>query len=160
MKMNGIPVLVWALAIAIAPCAAAQQSERGWYLGAEAGQADFAGEHDTAFKLLGGYRVNRHLAAEGAYAWLFDKNGAEASAFEVTALGFVPLAERFSAFGRLGLANAYIEAPVLDSEKVQLTYGFGLQYDLTPALGIRGQWQRYDTDEELDLLSIGLVWRF
>lgn len=149
-----------AAAIAVSPCALAQQTERGWYIGGELGQASFAGEDDTAFKLLGGYQINRHFAVEGAYAWLFDKNGAEATAFELVAVGSFPLANRISALGKLGFANAYIEAPILDTERIELTYGIGLQYDLTPKIGLRGQWQRYDTEEEIDLFSVGLAWRF
>jgi OOP family OmpA-OmpF porin len=144
----------------VSVCASAQEPARGWYVGAEIGQADFGGESDTAFKFLGGYRITRHFAAEGAYAWLFDKNGAEATAFELVAVGSLPLANQFSVFGKLGFANAYIESSTLDEEKVELTYGVGVQYDLNHNLGLRAQWQRYDTSEEIDFLSLGLVWRF
>lgn len=144
----------------ISLCASAQESERGWYVGVDVGQSDFAGENDTAFKLLGGYRINRHFAAEGAYAWLFDKNGAEATAFELVGVGSLPFANRLSVFAKLGFANAYIESSTLDEENVELTYGVGAQYDATRNLGIRAQWQRYDTSEEIDVFSLGLVWRF
>jgi hypothetical protein len=93
-------------------------------------------------------------------AWLFDKNGAEATAFELVAVGSFPLANRIAVLGKLGFANAYIEAPILDTERIELTYGIGLQYDMTPKIGLRGQWQRYDTEEEIDLFSVGLAWRF
>ena len=46
-----------------------------------------------------------------------------------------------------------------------LTYGAGLQYDLSPNLGLRGEWQRYDklagiSDLKSDVLSVGAIWRF
>ena len=42
-----------------------------------------------------------------------------------------------------------------------LLFGAGVQYDLTNKLGIRGQWTRYDVaDEDADLFSIGLIYRF
>jgi opacity protein-like surface antigen len=66
----------------------------------------------------------------------------------------------FSVFAKLGFANAYIESSTIDEEKVDLTYGLGLQYDATRNIGIRAQWQRYDTSEEIDLFSLGVVWRF
>jgi len=31
---------------------------------------------------------------------------------------------------------------------------------VTRQIGVRGQWQRYDAEEEVDLFSIGVVWRF
>jgi OOP family OmpA-OmpF porin len=149
-----------ALLVGAASAALAQQPERGWYVGADIGQSDFGGENDTAFKLVGGYQVTRHFAAEGAYAWLFDKAGAEATAFELVGVGSLPLANQLSVFGKLGFANAYIEAGALDEEKVELTYGVGLRYDLTRNIGLRGQWQRYDTSEEIDVFTLGAVWRF
>ena len=48
----------------------------------------------------------------------------------------------------------------IDEEKVNLTYGLGLQYDATRNIGIRAQWQRYDTTEEIHLFSLGVIWRF
>ena len=117
--------------IALPASALSEEPARGWYIGADLGQASFADEDDTAFKLLGGYRINRHLAAEGAYAWLFDKNGAEVTAFELVALGSCPLASQLSVLGKLGLANVYAEGPTIDAEKVELTYGIGIQYDMT-----------------------------
>jgi opacity protein-like surface antigen len=152
----------WILALLIAAPASAlaQAPVKGWYIGADVGQADFAGENDTAFKLLGGYRVNRHLAVEGAYASLFDKAGAEATGFELVALGSFSLANQLSLFGKLGFANAYIEAGAIDEEKVELTYGIGLQYDITRNIGVRGQWQRYDTSEEIEVFTLGAVWTF
>ena len=160
MKTNRIIGALSVVAMVVSAHAVAQEPERGWYVGIDVGQSDFAGENDTAFKLLGGYRLNRHFAAEGAYGWLFDKNGAEATAFELVAVGSLPLGQQFSIFGKLGFANAYIESATIDEENVELTYGAGLQYDATRKLGLRAQWQRYDTREEIDFFSIGVVWRF
>jgi OOP family OmpA-OmpF porin len=41
-----------------------------------------------------------------------------------------------------------------------LTFGAGVQYDVSRNLGLRAQWQRYDVDSDADLLSIGLVYQF
>jgi opacity protein-like surface antigen len=41
-----------------------------------------------------------------------------------------------------------------------VTYGAGVQYDFTRRIAVRGQWQRYDTEEKIDLLSIGAIVRF
>jgi len=42
----------------------------------------------------------------------------------------------------------------------ELTYGAGLQYDFTRRIALRDQWQRYDTEEKIDLLSIGVIVQF
>jgi len=161
MMTKRVAVLLAAAGLITATAAAAQQNaDRGFYAGAELGSTRFAGDDDTAFKLLGGYQFNRNVAAEGAWSQLFDKNGAEITAFELVAIGAFPVAEKLAVTGKLGLANAYIESPAIDQEKVELTYGVGVQYDFTRRIAVRGQWQRYDTEEKIDLLSIGAIVRF
>jgi len=132
----------------------------GAYVGLDVGNADFGTEDDTAFKILGGYQFHRNIAAEIAYSQLLDKGPVEVTALEVVAVGLFPLANQISILGKLGLANVDVETPVGSDDKTELTYGIGVQYDFTGNLGARLQWQRYDTDEEIDLLSIGVVWRF
>jgi OmpA-OmpF porin, OOP family len=73
-----------------------------------------------------------------------------------------PLANKFSIFGKLGFAKWETDAGIFGSEDgTDLTFGVGVQYDLTPKIALRGQWQRYDvSDENADLFSIGLIYRF
>jgi hypothetical protein len=35
-----------------------------------------------------------------------------------------------------------------------------LQYDFSPKVGARLQWQRYDTSSEIDVVSVGVHYRF
>jgi OOP family OmpA-OmpF porin len=76
-----------------------------------------------------------------------------------------------SIFGRLGLYRAEVEASILgfsaDADNTGLTWGLGVQYDVTKNLGIRAEWQQYndvedDVGAEADVrvLNLGLVWRF
>jgi len=139
---------------------AQQTTVPGFYIGAEVGQADFGSEEDTAFKIIGGYQFHRNIAAEAGYGLLFDKGGAEVTALEVVAVGIFPVMDRLSVIGKLGFANVDVETSVGSDDKTELTYGLGAQYDFTRNLGARAQWQRYDTDQEVDLLSIGIIYRF
>ena len=47
-----------------------------------------------------------------------------------------------------------------------LTFGAGVQFNVTPPLGLRAEWQRYrklggDSDMgDVDVISIGALWRF
>ncbi|MCD6043721.1 MAG: OmpA-like transrane domain, partial [Burkholderiales bacterium] len=59
-----------------------------------------------------------------------------------------------------GFANVDVETPGGSDDKTELTWGLGAQYDVSARLGVRAGWQRYETDEEVDLLSIGVVYRF
>jgi OmpA-OmpF porin, OOP family len=148
-----------AAAIIVSTPALSQQLA-GFYAGAEVGNADFGSDDDTAIKVLGGYQVTRNVAAEVAYSMLYDKGGAEVNALELVAVGMFPLANQFSAFGKLGFARVEVETRFGSDDEVELTYGIGVQYDASPRLGIRGGWQRYDTEDEVDLLSIGFIYRF
>jgi OmpA-OmpF porin, OOP family len=150
-------------AMAVSASAWAQQAMStvpNFYIGAEVGQADFGSEDDTAFKLIGGYQFHRNIAAEAGYGMLFDKEGAEVTALELVALGMFPVMDKLSVIGKLGFANVEVDTSAGSDDRTELTYGVGVQYDFTRNLGARAQWQRYDTDNEVDLLSVGIVYRF
>ena len=140
----------------------AQQSAAGTglYVGADVGNADFGSDDDTAFKLYAGYRFHPNVAVEGGWAQLFDKGGSEVTSLELVAVGILPLAHQFSLLGKLGFASVDVDTPLGGDTKTELTYGIGAQYDVTPMIGVRAGWQRYDTDQEIDLLSVGVVVRF
>ena len=148
---------------------AQKQATPGFYVGGEVGSFEADDESDTAFKILGGYQINRNFAVEGAYGFLFDKEvqgvNVEVTAFELVGVASFPIADKFSVFGKLGFAMWEVEASAFglsgSEDGTDLTFGVGLQYDLTPKLAIRGQWQRYDIDDDdADLFSVGLIYRF
>jgi OmpA-OmpF porin, OOP family len=157
MKQWFVAVL-GAAAMTASAGALAQMSVPSWYVGAEVGNADFGSDDDTAIKLLAGYQFHRNIAAEVAYGMLYDKGGAEANALELVAVGMFPVANQLSILGKFGLAH--IDADPGD-RNTEITWGIGAQYDFNRNLGLRAQWQRYETDpDEVDLLSVGVVWRF
>ena len=161
MKNKGwLAAILGAAAIVLSSGALAQQGTQGWYVGADIGNAEVADEDDTALRFLGGYQFNRNLAAEVAYSRLLDKNGVEATALELTAVGSFPIANQFSVFGKIGFANVEVDTPAGSDDKTELTFGVGVQYDLSRNFGLRAQWQRYDTEEEVDVMSIGFIWKF
>ena len=148
-------------------------------------------DRDTGYKVFAGYRINRNFALEGGFFDLgkFGFTAATVPAgtlngtirlrgVNLDAVGILPIAERFSAFGRVG-AN-YVEArdsfsgtglvAVTNSSpsKRETNYklGLGLQYDFTDVLGMRLEAERYRINDavgnrgDVDLLSVGLVYRF
>ena len=146
---------------------------------------------DTSYKLFGGYRYNKNVAVEAGYFDLgqFGFTATTAPAGTLTgkiklkglnldAVGTLPLTEKFSALGRLGLNYAQTRdsfigtgaATVLNPNpsKNQINYklGAGLQYDFTPSLGMRVEAERYRINDavgnrgDIDMYSLGLVYRF
>src|ERR1044071_1086059 len=156
-------------AMAMSVGALAQQPrDPGWYAGASLGRADLGPDTDTALKIFGGYQINRSFSVEFGYTDLGDVTvggtTVEASAWELTGLGKFPLGNQFYVYGLAGLAKVKAETTVFGAKvsdaSTKLTFGFGLQYDFSPKVGARLQWQRYDTSSEIDVTSIGVVYKF
>ncbi|MBP1772228.1 MAG: OmpA family protein, partial [Holophagaceae bacterium] len=145
----------------------------------------------TGYKLFGGYSFNRYFAFEGGY---FDlgKFGYDATTLpagtlngeiKVKGLNFdavlsLPLTEKFSLFGRVGVDRARtsgsfagtgsvtFQNPSPKEQATNIKYGGGLQYDFTRTFGMRAEWERYRINDavsnkgDIDLTSIGLLVRF
>lgn len=142
---------------------------------------------DSGLKVFAGYRIMKYLAVEGAYANLGEVSARvittapvagtanielENTAITLSALGILPLNDKFSLFGRLGLNVWNVDvsasgtgsggATYSDSDDgTGVVYGLGAAYNLTPNLNLRVEWERYDFDgSDLDFASVGLGWSF
>ena len=151
--------MLGAAAMAVSAGAYAQQpASTGFYIGAEVGNTDVGGaDDDIGFKILGGYQFHRNIAAELGYGLMYDKSGVEVKALEAVAVGMFPIANQFSIIGKLGLANVDVNP---GDDKTELTWGVGVQYDFSRNLGVRALWQRYETDDAIDFLAVGVTWKF
>jgi OOP family OmpA-OmpF porin len=143
------------------------------------------------FKLLGGKKFNKNFAVEASYFNLGEfgftahtsppgtLNGKiKLQGFGVDGLGILPLTERFSAFGRLGLQYAKAKDTFTGTGAVTVTdpnpskgtvgykAGLGVQYDFTPSLGLRGEWENYRVNDavgnkgNINTFMVGLVYMF
>jgi len=145
-----------------------QPVDTGFYAGASLGSADLGPDSDTALKIFGGYQINRSFAVEFGYSDFGDvtvgNTSANASAWELTGLGKFPLGNQFYIYGLAGLTKIKTETTVsglrISDDSTELTFGFGLQYDFNPKVGARLQWQRYDASNEVDVVSVGFLYKF
>ena len=162
MNKNWFVSMLSAAALALSASALAQSSAmQGFYVGAELGNTDIgASEDDFGIKILGGYRFHPNIAAEVGYGMLYDKASVDVKTIEAVAVGMFPVANQLSIIGKLGLANVDVEVPGGSDDKTELTWGLGVQYDVTPKLGVRALWQRYETEEAVDFFGVGVTWRF
>jgi len=145
-------------------------------------------DKDTAYRVFGGYKFHPNIAVEGGYAPLGETSAsvgglgsvtAEANAWDIVGVGSWPLGNNFSILGKLGFYNAEVKLGGLVSGKkttTDLTYGIGGQYDFNRNLGLRLEWNRYSKvkapdatsgavavsggDADIDVLSVGALWRF
>lgn len=196
MKFAQAAAAALALVFAGPAFSQAAMSETGWYVGGSIGQmtADDAcagltgagvscDDEDTTWKIFGGYKINRNFAAELGYSDLGEVSArgpggtatAEATAWELVGVGMLPLADRFSAYGKLGVYRGEVDGRVntvllnasADESNTDLTFGLGLKYDVSQAVAIRGEWQRYGDiggnstgEADLDVISIGVMFQF
>jgi OOP family OmpA-OmpF porin len=157
-------------------------------------------DSDTGFGLAGGYQVNRWFAAELAYVDLgditYDAAGTVTDgvntldsdfALEQSAagpvfslLGIAPIGERFSVFGRVGIALMSVDADLdvtidgvsaadsASTDRSNLVYGVGGEFLFNNRFGVRLSWDRYADvgseditgDIDIDLISLGLRYNF
>ena len=162
MTKKWVVSMLGAAAMAVSTGALAQSTVPHFYIGAEVGQADNSVD-DTGFKFLGGYQFHKNIAAEVAYGMLIDKDNLEVTTIEAVAVGIFPLTPNISLLGKLGFAQVDVEVGGPgggSSDDIELTYGFGVQWDFTRNLGFRAGWQRYDADSEVDYINVGVIWKF
>ena len=147
------------------------------------GSSGSCDDKDTAYRIFGGYKFHPNIAVEGGYSPLGETSAsfpagkitAEANAWDIVGVGSWPLGNNFSILGKLGFYNAELKLSGLASGKkttTDLTYGIGGQYDFNRNLGLRLEWNRYSKvkapdlagvsggDTDLDVLSVGALWRF
>lgn len=186
IKRKGLTAVILGAGLAVSTSGVlAQQDRPGWYVGGSLGQSDISDincptgfscdDKDTAWKIFGGYEINRNFAAEIGYSDLgeFNRSSAltnrsvEATAWELTGVGMFPLNNQFSLYGKLGLYYSETEVSgVGDDTNTDLTFGAGAQYNFSPTLGLRAEWQRYNDvsspigGSDIDVWSLGLRVKF
>ncbi len=134
-------------------------------VGASAASTD---EKDTAYKVFGGYQLNRNFGLELGYFNLGNNSFAatttpagslsgqtKVQGLSLDLVGTLPLTDRFSALGRLGGQYAWSKsqfagtgaaagAPATSSRRDGgYKVGLGLQYELHPSMWLRGEIERY-----------------
>ena len=148
-------------------------------------------DRNTGFKLFGGYQFTPNIALEGGYFDLgrFGFNAAtvptgtfngtiKLRGVNLDLVGRLPITERFSAFARVGVNYAeardrftgtgavIVTNPNPSTRAANYKFGGGLQYNFTPALGMRLEAERYRINDavgnkgDINLYSVGLVYRF
>jgi OOP family OmpA-OmpF porin len=174
--------------------AAAQLQISGAYLGGSLGQmkADDAcrgiaggvscDDDDTAWRLFGGYQLNRNLAVELGFADLGKVEAragginasADLEAWDLVGLGMLPLGN-FSLYGKAGAYRGEVKARAntaflsgsAKETTTDFTFGLGARYDFSRNFAVRAEWQRYNDmggddvgESDVDVMSVGLQYTF
>lgn len=175
--------ILFCLAIAVTAASlstsALADSDAGLYVAGSIGYAKNANAggaltrtSDTDYSLVGGYEINKNLAAEISYTDLGStaQIGAtgKQSAISLTAVGKMPVAEKCALVGRLGYANAVTDLSTGAKAKQNgLTFGVGGQYSLTSHVSLVAAWNRLKVGDNVsvaksnvDTYSLGASYSF
>lgn len=150
-------------------------------------------DEDVGYKLFGGYQLNRNFAVEAGffdlghfgYTATTSPGGTLAGDISVRGLnldlvGTLPLTDKLSALGRLGVTSARTEGTFSASGAARVPYanpspsrrdtnakfGLGLAYQFTESLAMRVEAERYRINDAVgnkghaDMVSVGLVYTF
>lgn len=172
MKVHHLkPLLAAACAVLGMACVSARAE--GVYLGGSLGAPHYpdvvngiSGENSgIGGKLYGGYQITPNVAVEAGVADLGHLDGGNgavhANSTFVDAVGIVPLNDKWSVLGRLGLAHVNVDTSAGDDAGNGAKVGLGAQYNLTSNLALRGEWERYrphvfDAHPALDQYTVGV----
>jgi OOP family OmpA-OmpF porin len=165
------------------------------YIGAGAGQATSdiscptgvsCDDSDTGWKIFAGMEVNEYMSMEVGYVDLGEVtySGAKTGTREVNGMiidmvgtYFINPSFVLSARGGMNFLNAEVNGTIAGASNntgdtdVAWSFGLGAQYNLTPAVGLRLDWERFfevgsssfnggTGEADIDLLSAGVVYKF
>ena len=151
--------------------AQAQVSGTGLYVGGSAGQSkwkggDFPGLDSTRVggKLYGGYEFTPNLALELGYVDFGDFGSMNASGVFLDAVGKFPFTPQWSGLARVGAFQGKLSDSSGSDRGTSYKAGLGVQYNLTPNMALRSEYERYrfnvGSDPKVDMLTVGVNYRF
>lgn len=135
----------------------------------------------TGFKIYGGYRFHPNFAAELAYVDLGKASyrgtffgtpvtggSLETWGLNVSAVGIVPLGPAFELFGKIGFFGWESRARDTtggipfsgEADDADVSFGLGANFNVSRNVSLRVEWERFKAVDDIDLLSLGLAFRF
>jgi OOP family OmpA-OmpF porin len=183
--------ILLAVLAALAGTAAAQS--QGAYVGGNVGRAEqkitiegfSEKDHDTGFKLYGGYNFNQYFGLEGGYAdlgklelsALNSRFKTEPTSVYFAATGTLPLDAGFSLFGKAGIARTEVKAFATDGfdsvrDKASRSTAYvsvGAAYAINTNFSVVAEYEYFgkvakldgvDGDLKANMVSVGVRYKF
>jgi OmpA-OmpF porin, OOP family len=164
-----------ALLLSAAISAPAFAADQGAYLGAKLGPTTYgytnvANNGQLGLGIFGGFQFNKNFAVELEYASLggFDANARtyKGTSFGASAVGTLPLDEKFALVGKAGLASTNIGVGASSYAATGITLGVAGQYSVSSEFDLRAGFDMYPVGNATintttaTMLSIGGLVRF
>lgn len=189
MQKKSSPALL-AFAVALAGPALAEDPG-GMYLGSGlqpsaaryslAGPQAWPDDPDASQRLFAGWQYGRRFAVEGGMVRFGRPSdaptplalpGERGRGWDLLAIGAIPVTEQFGLFGKFralypDATLATVAGGGAADRRPELNYGIGMRYEVTPRMGLRGEWERVRSGFEgqglrvdSDVVSAGVYWQF
>ncbi|MDP1671583.1 MAG: outer membrane beta-barrel protein [Burkholderiales bacterium] len=129
------------MAATVAAALVAGQASAQMYMGAGVGSSKLDNREDS-WKLYGGYQFNPTWGAELGYNDLGQNRGGDMESWTLAGTGTLPLNERWSMLGKLGVAS---NRPHFagSSNRTGLLVGVGVGYTLSRNVGLRVEYEDF-----------------
>jgi len=145
--------------------------ENAWYVTANGLNAEFeSGSDQGGYNVAVGKYINSNISIELGYADFGEDTQNiggveaefEASAIQLSALGYLPVSEKAGLFARIGIEQVTAEstssAVDVKTDETDLFYGVGGYYNVSENIDVRVEFQRHEIDNnELDTVSAGVA---
>ncbi len=149
----------------------AQATENSWYVTANGLNAEFASNSDQGgYSVAVGKYINSNISIELGYADFGENTESvggvdaefEATAIQLSALGYLPVSEKAGLFARIGIeqinADSTNNTVSSDSDDTEFFYGVGGYYHVSENIDVRVEFQRHEfRGEELDTVNAGVA---
>ncbi len=152
------------------PAAVFAGADSGFYIGAGAGEASVKegsfDESDSAYKIFGGYNIGFiplvDFAVEGSYVDFGSPSDGTGSvdvtglnAFGLAGLSFGP----FGVFAKAGMINWDLDAGPVSDSGTDPAYGLGARFAIG-SFAVRAEYEVYDLDVDVDMITVSGVYTF
>lgn len=131
---------------------------------------------DSGYKFFGGFTIIRFLGVEASYRDMGNHEGTsgmtmadiDLEAYDIEAVGRLPLGRLLTVFGKVGYANISSEGSFtstlgstnFDEDDWETLYGVGVDIHFGSHFGVRAEWEEYDVNDDLNSVSVGAFFRF
>lgn len=129
------------MAAAVAAALVAGNASAQLYLGAGAGSSKTDNREDS-WKLYGGYQFSPTWGVELGYTDLGQYRGADVESWTLAGTGTMPLNQRWSLLGKLGVASNRPQFAG-SSDHTDLLMGVGVGYSLNTNIGLRLEYEDF-----------------
>ena len=173
--MNKTSLIIWAIFGLVTTSAV--EADVNAYMGLGIGTADYNDSlwsieddaNDTGWKIFGGYQFNRYFGLESAWVDLgkvtFWNASIDTKGLAIDGVGSIPIGPAFFVSGKLGVflwdQETRIGTSHDDETGTDLVwgYGFGARF-FNNQLGVRVEWERYESDNDADFISLSTSYHF